>query len=86
MINMKKYNTTNVSMKSILFLFAYWFVSSMVTGQNTKDELAPMNVFVTDFKNEPQKGEQILFEGETTGDIYKGVSDQLGKFKVLGFK
>jgi outer membrane protein OmpA-like peptidoglycan-associated protein len=43
---------------------------------------ALVNVIVTNFKNKPQKGEQILFESIKTKLIYKGITDAKGTFKI----
>ncbi|HNX21503.1 MAG TPA: OmpA family protein [Bacteroidales bacterium] len=43
---------------------------------------ALVNVVVTNFKNKPQKGEQILFESVKTKLIYKGITDAKGTFKI----
>ena len=75
------YNT-RISIKSILFLALYYFISSFVVGQSAQKQFAPMRVLVIDFENKVKKGEQILFEGLETGEVYKGVSDVEGKFKV----
>lgn len=49
---------------------------------NAQDSLALLEVVVTDFKNIPQAGEQIIFEGVTNGKSFYGVSGKDGKFMI----
>ncbi len=45
-------------------------------------KLATIEILVTDFKNNTKKGEQILFEGLNSKNIYKGISNAEGKFDI----
>jgi len=57
---------------------------SNVLGQNPDSiNSAPIQVLVTDFENNPQKGEQIIFEGLKSKSVYTGVSNAEGKFEIL---
>ena len=52
-------------------------------GQDTtSSQLATIHVLVTDFENNSKKGEQLLFEGLNSGSVYKGISDEDGKFDI----
>ncbi len=70
-------------MRTILLLIPMLIASSTTVFGQTSDssDLAPIDVLVTDFDNNPQKGEQILFEGLKSKKVYKGVSDSKGKLK-----
>jgi outer membrane protein OmpA-like peptidoglycan-associated protein len=67
-----------------LLLIGFLFQSSFVFSQDAKDkkDWAPLTVIVTDFENNIQKGEQILFVDAKTGTTYKGVTDASGKFDI----
>ena len=39
-------------------------------------------MLVTDFDNNAKKGAQLIFEGINTGKIYKGISNEKGKFNI----
>ena len=56
-----------------IFLWIYFGIF----GQN-----APFQVVVVDFDNNPIAGEQILFSGINTHKIFKGVTNELGKFDI----
>lgn len=67
----------------ILFLSIFVTISSVLYAQKidtTKSAL--VNVVVTNFSNVPQKGEQILFESLKTKQIFKGISNNKGTFKI----
>ncbi len=64
-------------MKNAVFLLLTFFSVQLFAQQK-----APFVVSVTDFKNVPLKGEQILFVSKNNGNTYKGVSDATGKFKI----
>ncbi|MCG8697660.1 MAG: OmpA family protein [Bacteroidales bacterium] len=70
-------------MKKIAFVLV-WIVLSVTcfAQETTPDQLAPVEVLVTDFENNSKKGEQVLFEGINTGKLIKGVSDENGKLLV----
>jgi outer membrane protein OmpA-like peptidoglycan-associated protein len=72
-------------MRTILLLIPIMIAScSNVIGQSSDTiNSAPIQVLVTDFENNPQKGEQIIFEGLKSKSVYKGVSNSEGKFEIL---
>ncbi len=43
---------------------------------------AEANVFVSDFEDNPIRGAQVQFFNTTSGELYNGISNSLGKFKV----
>lgn len=47
-----------------------------------QSEMAPIIALVTNFKDKPQEGEQILFVGKNSGKTYKGISNADGRFKL----
>ncbi len=65
-------------MKKVLVVLAVLFV-----GLSLAQDMAPLEVSVLDFKDKAQSGEQIIFEGDSSGVVYKGTSGDDGKFKVL---
>ncbi len=62
------------------FVLAISCMMSMISYAQVA--MAPLSIHVTDFENQPRKGEQIWFEAKKTGQIYKAVSDAAGKFKM----
>ncbi|HRG22905.1 MAG TPA: OmpA family protein [Chitinophagaceae bacterium] len=50
---------------------------------DTSGRIATVNVFVTDKKAGPRKGEEILFRGEKSGKTFSGITDANGKFVQL---
>jgi len=52
------------------------------TADTSLSQLAKVNVFVTDMKGKPSKGEQILFKSDVTGKMVGGCSDAMGKFNL----
>lgn len=65
----------------LMLLFAtQYFLLCAQKIDTTKSAL--VNVVVTNFKNIPQKGEQILFESVKTKLINKGITDAKGTFKI----
>src|SRR5262245_41836230 len=58
--------------------------SSNVVAQNDTSQpgFARVNVFVTDMKGKPSKGEQILFRGNANQKNFSGVSDATGRFSL----
>jgi OOP family OmpA-OmpF porin len=48
----------------------------------SQSKLAKVNVFVTDMKGKPSKGEQILFKGNANQKSFSGYSDVSGKFSL----
>ena len=51
-------------------------------GDSSESKLATINVFVTDMKGKPTKGEQILFKGEAGQKTTSGISNAEGKFSL----
>lgn len=71
-------------MKIVTTIFITLLSFSYTFSQN-----APIKVNVTDFKNAPLQGEQILFVNSTNQKTYKGISDAQGVFNLSlpgGFK
>jgi OmpA-OmpF porin, OOP family len=66
------------------FLFFALFPLSLFTTvtQSAKAQNVNVLVSVTDYKNNPSQGEQILFVSKKTGETYSGVSDSNGKFSI----
>jgi len=52
--------------------------NSTGTGQRT----TPVNVLVTDFKNKPRPGEQIIFISKKSGEKFSGRAGKDGKFST----
>jgi len=72
-------------MNTLKFIFIIIFItlSSLLHAQKIDTaKSALVNVVVTNFKNKPQKGEQILFESVKTKLRYKGITDAKGTFKI----
>jgi len=66
-------------------IIGFLFSSYSLKGQeNTPPphQLATIKVLVTDYENNSKKGEQILFESLNSGIVYKGISDEDGKFEI----
>ncbi|MFI5131447.1 MAG: OmpA family protein [Chitinophagales bacterium] len=69
--------------RTILVILAFYFSTDVHSqGDSTQAKLAKVNVFVTDMKGKPSKGEQILFRSEATKSIASGISDATGKFSL----
>lgn len=67
----------------IFLILIFTTLSSVLHAQNIDTaKSALVNVVVTNFKNKPQKGEQILFESVKTKQIFKGISNNKGTFKI----
>ena len=72
-------------MKIIKILLVIIFITLFPVLHAQKIDTAKsalVNVVVTNFKNVPQKGEQILFESVKTKLISKGISNSKGTFKI----
>ncbi|HEY6502476.1 MAG TPA: OmpA family protein [Chitinophagaceae bacterium] len=74
-------------LRTILTLLLLPVCSSVFSQENKTTDagqpgLAPVNVFVTDMKGVPSKGEQVLFKSDVTGKTYGGRSDATGKFSL----
>ena len=54
------------------------------SGENTsvRQQTTPVNVLVTDFKNHPRPGEQIVFISRKSGEKFSGRSGKDGKFST----
>jgi OmpA-OmpF porin, OOP family len=51
-------------------------------SDTSQSVLAKVNVFVTDMKGKPSKGEQVLFRSDVTQKTVGGRSDAMGKFSL----
>ncbi len=66
-----------------LITAVFVLLSYSLSGQETdSSQLATIQILVTDFENNTKKGEQILFEGMNSKIVYKGISDEEGKFDI----
>lgn len=68
--------------KLLLLLFLSAIIPGVYAQKIDTANSALVNVVVTNFKNVPQKGEQILFESVKTKQIFKGISNHKGIFKI----
>jgi OmpA-OmpF porin, OOP family len=66
---------------TLLFLFLFSAARSQ-GNKITDSNSAKVNVFVTDMKGKPSRGEQILFKNERTKQLFSGRSDAMGKFSL----
>jgi outer membrane protein OmpA-like peptidoglycan-associated protein len=64
--------------KLLPFLSFIFFAFSAAQAQ----EKAQIMAVVTNFKDVPQEGEQILFINQKTGETLKGISDENGRFNI----
>jgi outer membrane protein OmpA-like peptidoglycan-associated protein len=64
-----------------LFLLGIYF-PVLAQSDTSQSGLARVNVFVTNMKGKPSRGEQILFKGNTNQKTYSGHSDANGKFSL----
>lgn len=71
---MRRTILTLLTILQSIFLFAQKDANASKTAR--------VNVFVTDMKGKPSKGEQILFRAETTQRTVSGISDGTGKFSL----
>jgi len=70
-------------MKNLISYFILIIFINSVSGQDTIiSDLATIHVLVTDFDSNSKKGEQIIFEGMNTHEIYQGISNSEGKFEI----
>jgi OmpA-OmpF porin, OOP family len=65
----------------LLFFFGSIYSFFPVLGQDDS-QFATVTVLVTDYENNLKRGEQILFKGSKTGKVYRGISDENGKFEI----
>ena len=80
------FNTPHMKSKQLcLLLLLSAFSSSHLFSQNQSpdsSQWAPVNVFVTDFKNNIQANEQIIFTAQKRGKQYSGISGRDGRFSI----
>ena len=57
-------------------------MTAIAQNDTSQSKLAKVNVFVTDMKGKPSKGEQILFKGNVNQKTFSGYSDIAGKFSL----
>lgn len=72
-------------MRRILLLFFSFFSLVNIysqSGDTITSQLAKVNVYVTDMKGKPSKGETVLFRSEKTKQTLGGRSDAAGKFSL----
>ena len=70
-------------MKSLMSLLIVGLYAFQCFGQASPSvKMAPIQVMVMDFDNNSRSGEQLLFEGKQSGKVFKGVSDENGKFEI----
>ncbi len=66
------------------FVLIFYICSVSVMSQEVDlSQFAPLEVEVTNFKNVPQKGENIIFEGINSDLMYSGITDSEGKFDLV---
>src|SRR5262245_52793866 len=63
------------------FVASLFFIVSKSYASDTT-RLAPVSVVVTDMKNKPSKGQQVLFRSASTQKTFMGRSDASGKFLI----
>ena len=63
----------------LLFLFLVTIIPCHATDTT---RLAPVSVVVTDMKNKPTPGQQVLFRSEATQKIFSGRADATGRFFI----
>jgi hypothetical protein len=64
----------------LLMPFAAFAQTDNRTG--TSQQRTAVNVLVTDFKNEPRPGEQIIFISKKSGEKFSGRAGKDGKFST----
>ena len=65
---------------SFLFIYFIPYAQQVQNASGRKD--APVDVFVTDFKNNPLRNEIILFKGAKNDVEYQGLTNDEGKFSI----
>ena len=72
--------------KKYSILFSFLFISFIPFAQQVQNASskkdAPVDVFVTDFKNNPLRNEIILFKGSKNDVEYQGLTNDEGKFSI----
>ncbi len=66
----------------LILLTAIIYINSLAQDDTTQSNLAKVNVFVTDGKGRPSKGEQVLFKSEATEKTVSVISDAAGKGRL----
>lgn len=64
----------------ILFILLLTAPANLAAQSADTSGVAPFEVTVTNFDNEPQPGERIVFEGLSSGTVYEGVTNSNGQF------
>lgn len=67
----------------VLLCLTFCYYYSLSQSVNFAENEALLNVTVTDFNNNPRKGDIILFEGMNNQLVFTGVSDINGKFSLI---
>lgn len=66
------------------FVLIFYICSVSVMSQEVDlSQFAPLEVELTNFKNVPQKGENIIFEGINSDLMYSGTTNSEGKFDLV---
>ena len=65
-----------------MLIIACCLNTSLVFSQDAIPAMAPIKMLVTDFENDSRKGEQIIFEGITSGKTYSGITGDNGIFRM----
>jgi outer membrane protein OmpA-like peptidoglycan-associated protein len=66
----------------LTLLIISFFITGFTQGDTSQRKTAKVNVFVTDMKGKPSKGEQVLFRGEAGQKTVSGLSDAAGRFSL----
>lgn len=70
-------------LRTILILLTFFIsIAPFAQTDTSQSKLAKVNVFVTDMKGKPTKGEQVVFKSEATQKTISGLSDAAGKFTL----
>jgi outer membrane protein OmpA-like peptidoglycan-associated protein len=67
---------------TLILLILFFGIASTAQNDTSLSKFAKVNVFVTDMKGKPSKGEQVLFKSEATGNTVSGLSDATGRFSL----
>jgi OmpA-OmpF porin, OOP family len=66
----------------LILIIPFICIATSAQDNTSLPKLAKVNVFVTDMKGKPSKGEQILFKSEATQKTVSILSDAMGKFTL----
>ena len=66
----------------VSFLLMPLSAISQTNDSTNANQIAPVNVIVTDFKNKPRPGEQIIFISKKNGEIFSGRAGKDGRFST----